>query len=219
MRLAVLASGRGSNLRALLEAGRDGRLDSRVVGVFSDRARAPALAVAREFGVTARAFKPADFADRVAFDDAFFDAVAAIQPDLIVCAGYMRLISDRAVRRFQGKMINIHPSLLPAHPGLDTHARVLAAGDVETGASVHVVTPELDAGPVLAQARVPVHAGDDAAALAERVLGVEHELLVQAVRAIERGELDPASTPPRSMGRTLAAPLQPAAAGELEAIR
>ena len=102
MRLAVLASGRGSNLRALLEAGRDGRLDSRVVGVFSDRARAPALAVAREFGVTARAFKPADFADRVAFDDAFFDAVAAIQPDLIVCAGYMRLISDRAVRRFQG---------------------------------------------------------------------------------------------------------------------
>lgn len=216
MRLAVLASGRGSNLRALLEAGRDGRLDSRVVGVFSDRARAPALAVAREFGVTARAFKPADFADRVAFDDAFFDAVAAIQPDLIVCAGYMRLISDRAVRRFQGKMINIHPSLLPAHPGLDTHARVLAGGDVETGASVHVVTPELDGGPVLAQSRVPVLPGDDAEALAQRVLSVEHELLVQVVSAIERGELDPAADPPRWRGQPLRAPLHAGALGALE---
>jgi phosphoribosylglycinamide formyltransferase-1 len=216
MRLVVLASGRGSNLRALLEAGRDGRLASRVVAVFSDRAQAPALALARESGVSAKAFKPADFADRVAHDEALFEGVAAVQPDLIVCAGYMRLISDRAVRRFQGKMINIHPSLLPAHPGLDTHARVLAAGDAETGASVHVVTPELDGGPVLAQSRVPVRAGDDAAALAARVLDVEHELLVQVVGAIERGELDPASTPPRWQGHALAAPLRAGAAGRLE---
>jgi phosphoribosylglycinamide formyltransferase-1 len=217
MRLAVLASGRGSNLRALLDAGRSGRLASRVVGVFSDRAKAPALAVAREFSVTAEALKPADFADRVAYDAAFFDAVARVQPDLIVCAGYMRLISERAIRRFQGQMINIHPSLLPAYPGLDTHARVLAAGDAETGASVHVVTTELDGGPVLAQSRVPVLAGDDAAALAARVLGVEHELLVQVVGAIERGELDPSATPPRWRGEPLAAPLRAGAAGRLEA--
>jgi phosphoribosylglycinamide formyltransferase 1 len=216
MRLAVLASGRGSNLRALLEASRGGRLASRVVGVFSDRAKAPALAVAREYSVTAEALNPADFADRVAYDDAFFDAVAGVQPDLIVCAGYMRLISDRAVRRFQGKMINIHPSLLPAYPGLDTHARVLASGDAETGASVHVVTPELDGGPVLAQARVPVQAGDDAAALAARVLGVEHELLVQVVGAIERGELDASAVPPRWNGIALTAPLRAGAAGRLE---
>ena len=128
----------------------------------------------------------------------------------------MRLISDRAVRRFQGKMINIHPSLLPAYPGLDTHARVLAAGDAETGASVHVVTTELDGGPVLAQSRVPVRDGDDAAALAGRVLGVEHELLVQVVRAIETGMLDPACEPPRWKGEPLSRPLHPGPRGELE---
>lgn len=216
MRLAVLASGRGSNLRAMLEAGRNGRLASRVVGVFSDRPAAGALSVAREFGVPAHVTRPGDFSARAAFDEALFSAVAAIQPDLIVCAGYMRLISDRAVRRFQGKIINIHPSLLPAYPGLDTHSRVLAAGDAETGASVHVVTPELDGGPVLAQSRVPVHAGDDAAALAQRVLGVEHELLVQVVAAIESGDLDPSMQNPRWRGLPLAAPLRAGAAGNLE---
>lgn len=216
MRLAVLASGRGSNLRALLDAGREGRLASRIVGVFSDRPRAPALAVAREHGVSAEALKPGDFADRVAYDEALFARVAAVQPDLIVCAGYMRLISDRAVRRLQGKMINIHPSLLPAYAGLDTHARVLAAGDAETGASVHVVTPELDGGPVLAQSCVPVRADDDATTLAARVLGVEHELLVQVVRAIERGELDPAATPPRWHDQPLARPLRAGLRGDLE---
>ena len=216
MRLAVLASGRGSNLRALLEAARAGRLQSPVVGVFSDRPAAPALSVARDFGVPAHVTRPADFASRIAFDEALFSDVASVQPDLIVCAGYMRLISERAVRRFQGKMINIHPSLLPAHPGLDTHARVLAGGDVETGASVHVVTPELDGGPVLAQSRVPVLPGDDAEALAQRVLSVEHELLVQVVSAIERGELDPAADPPRWLGQPLGAPLHAGALGALE---
>jgi phosphoribosylglycinamide formyltransferase 1 len=219
MRLVVLASGRGSNLRALLEASRSGRLASTVVKVFSDRAQAPALAVAARHGVPTEVLRPADFANRVAHDEAMFDRIAAIQPDLIVCAGYMRLISDFAVRRFQGKMINIHPSLLPAHRGLDTHSRVLAAGDRETGASVHAVTPELDGGPVLAQARVPVQAGDDAAALAARVLGVEHELLVQVVRAIEQGLLDPATDPPRWQGQSLDAPLRPGVAGDLESVR
>lgn len=216
MRLAVLASGRGSNLRALLEAGRNGRLHASVVGVFSDRPAAPALSVAREFGVPAHVTRPAEFASRPEFDEALFSAVASVQPDLIVCAGYMRLISERAVRRFQGKMINIHPSLLPAHPGLDTHARVLAAGEGETGASVHVVTPELDGGPVLAQSRVPVLPGDDAEALARRVLGVEHELLVQVVAAIERGDLDTQAQPPRWRGLPLATPLRAGATGELE---
>ena len=215
LRLAVLASGRGSNLGALLAAIADGRLQSKVVGVFSDRVAAPALELARHHGIPALALDPGAYSRRADFDEALFNEVAAVQPDLIVCAGYMRLISERAVRRFLGKMINIHPSLLPKYPGLHTHARALAAGDAESGASVHLVIPELDAGAVLAQARVPVLPGDEAGTLATRILGREHPLLVACVAAIERGELE-LSDPLRWQGKTLAAPLQLSARGELE---
>lgn len=189
MRLAVLASGRGSNLRALVGAYDQGLLASSVVGVFSDRPGCAAIAFAAERGITTFAAKPSAFDSREDFDRALFDRVAAIQPDLIICAGYMRLISANAVARFQGRMINIHPSLLPAYPGLDTHARALAAGEREHGASVHLLIPALDAGPVIAQARLPVQPGETASSLANRVLEREHPLLVRCVQAMESGTL------------------------------
>jgi phosphoribosylglycinamide formyltransferase-1 len=181
-RLAVLASGRGSNLQAILDAIAEGSLAARVVGVFSDRARAWALQRARDAGVPARALSPKAHPDRAAFDAALFDAVDEVQPDLIVCAGYMRLIDAAAVEARAGRVINIHPSLLPAFKGLHTHQQALDARAAEHGASVHFVTADLDGGPVIAQARVPVHPGDDAGLLAERVLEREHPLLVETLR-------------------------------------
>lgn len=189
LRIAVLASGRGSNLQALINARDAARLPIELVGVFSDRADAPALERARAASIPAFALAPREFASRREFDAAFFARVDAVQPGLIVCAGYMRLISAAAVRRRPGRMINIHPSLLPRHPGLDTHARALAAGDAEHGASVHFVTPALDAGPVLAQVRVPVHADDTPAILAQRVLAREHALLIGSVALIASGRV------------------------------
>ena len=189
MRLAVLASGRGSNLRALVRAHDQGVLASSVAGVFSDRPLCAAIAFAATCGITTFSAKPSGFDSRELFDRALFDHVAAVQPDLIICAGYMRLISANAVARFEGRMINIHPSLLPDYPGLDTHARVLSAGGREHGASVHLVVPALDAGPVIAQARVPVLPADDSQLLAARVLGVEHPLLVGSLALLTAGRI------------------------------
>ena len=189
LRLAVLASGRGSNLGALLAACADGRIDGTVVGVLSDKPTSGAVTLANESGIHAWAMKPNGFASREAFDAAMFDAIEAVQPDLIVCAGYMRIIGAAAIARFPHRMLNIHPSLLPRHPGLHTHQRALEAGDAEHGASVHIVIPELDAGPVLAQARVPVMADDTAETLAARVLAREHPLLLASVAALARREL------------------------------
>ena len=207
LRIAVLASGRGSNLAALQSACRDVAIDGAIVGVFSDKPDCGAVALAREAGLHAWATKPNGFPTRDAFDTAMFDAIAAVQPDLIVCAGYMRIIGTAAIARFPNRMINIHPSLLPRHPGLRTHERALAAGDAEHGASVHVVIPELDAGPVLAQVRVPVLAGDDPGRLAARVLAREHPLLLATVAAIARGELAMGAGTIRWQGEPLVAPL------------
>ena len=182
LRLAVLASGRGSNLQAILDAIAGGTLNARVVGVFSDRPRAPALQRARDAGTHAQALSPRDFDTRAAFDQALFDAVDAVAPDLIVCAGYMRLIDNCAIAPRPGRIINIHPSLLPAFKGLHTHRQALAAGVAEHGASVHFVTADLDGGPVIAQARVPVLPGDDEASLGARVLMREHPLLLATLR-------------------------------------
>jgi phosphoribosylglycinamide formyltransferase-1 len=204
----VLASGRGSNLRALIQAQERGELDTRIVGVFSDRPACAALALAREHGIPTLAAKPAKFASRQAFDDFMFREIEAVQPDLIVCAGYMRLISESVVRRFPGRMINIHPSLLPKYPGLDTHMRVLEAGDSEHGASVHCVIPALDAGAVIAQARVPVLPGDDADSLAQRVLEREHSVLVQCVKAIADGTIELGTNHIDWRGKPLHSPLR-----------
>ena len=189
MRVAVLASGRGSNLQALIDARAAGRLDVELVAVFSDRAGAVALERARAAGIHAQSLAPKSFATRAAFDTALFAAVAAVQPQLIVCAGYMRIIDDTVVAAHAGRMINIQPSLLPRHRGLRTHEAVLAAGESLHGASVHFVTPELDGGPVIAQAPMAVLAGDTPATLAQRLLPLEHELLVATVGLIAAGRV------------------------------
>jgi phosphoribosylglycinamide formyltransferase 1 len=186
-RLAVLASGRGSNLQAILDAIAAGRLQAEVAGVFSDR---PGCGALQRVAADRRwAAMPARFPDRAAFDEALGDAVAACRPDWVVCAGYLRILGDAFVARFRGRILNIHPSLLPRHRGLRTHARALAAGDRAHGASVHFVTPELDAGAVIAQARLAVAPGESAEALAARVLELEHPLLVATLRLALSGRL------------------------------
>lgn len=189
LRVAVLASGRGSNLGALIEARARGQLDIDIGLVASDRADALALAHARSAGIATVALNPKSFDRRAAFDHALFAEVAKVQPGLIVCAGYMRLISADVVADWLGRMINIHPSLLPAYPGLNTHARVLADGAKEHGASVHFVTADLDAGPVIAQARLAVEADDTPERLAQRLLPLEHQLLVATVARFAAGRL------------------------------
>ncbi|HET9483512.1 MAG TPA: phosphoribosylglycinamide formyltransferase [Xanthomonadales bacterium] len=187
--IAVLASGRGSNLQALIDAMRAGNLPVAITGVFSDKPDAVALERARAAGIPAVALRPKDFPDRASFDRELFAHVAAANPRLIVCAGYMRILSDEVVAANVGRMINIHPSLLPKYPGLRTHARALEAGDAIHGTSVHFVTTELDGGPVLARAEIDVRAGDTPDTLAERLLPVEHRLLVAAVALIARRQV------------------------------
>lgn len=216
LRIAVLASGRGSNLLALIDARSRGELPVDVVGVFSDRPGCLALSVASEAGIPGFAQRPSGFASRAEFDEAMFNRIEAVQPDLIVCAGYMRLISDAAVSRSRGKLINIHPSLLPKYPGLRTHARALAAGDREHGASVHCVIAKLDAGAVIAQARIPVLEGDRPESLANRLLEREHQLLVQTVKAIADGDLDISGNQPRWHGLPIHTPLSSGPNGHLE---
>lgn len=208
LRIAVLASGRGSNLQALLDAIAAGTLDAQIAGVFSDNPAAFALERARTAGVPMCAVRPRDFATRAAYDEHLFSRIDDIQADLIVCAGYMRLVSEREVEARRGRMINIHPSLLPAFKGLRTHEQALAAGALVHGTSVHYVTPELDGGPVIAQARVPVLDGDDAATLAARVLQREHPLLRETVRLLAMRRVTLTAQGVCLDGRPLPAPLQ-----------
>lgn len=208
LRVAVLASGRGSNLQALIDAVAQGTLAAELVGVFSDKAEAFALERARAAGIAACALSPAGFTNREDFDQALFERVDAVAPDLVVCAGYMRLLSAPVVNARLGRMINIHPSLLPRFKGLHTHRRALKAGVDEHGASVHYLTAELDGGPVIAQARVPVLPGDDEDSLAARVIAREHPLLVETVRWIAAGRLRLGATGIHLDSSPLADPLQ-----------
>lgn len=212
LRLAVLASGHGSNLQAIADAIACGRLTAELVGVFSDKPDAFALERARRIGVPAVVARPRDFANRLLHDEHLFGLVDAARPDIIVCAGYMRLLSELAVTPRLGRIINIHPSLLPAFKGLRTHQQALDAGVAVHGASVHYVTPELDGGPVIAQARVPVEPGDDAERLAQRVLAREHPLLLATLGVLAEGRVRLVGTAGESRvevdGRTLSAPLQ-----------
>lgn len=182
-----MVSGRGSNLQAILDAIADGGLDADIVGVFSDKPACTALMRVDERLRWSRDAKA--YAERSAFDTELGDAVAASQPDWVVCAGYMRILGGGFVHRFADRLINIHPSLLPKYPGLHTHRRALEAGDAEHGASVHWVIPQLDAGQVIAQTRVPILPGDDAASLATRLLPAEHALLVSVLFDAVRGAL------------------------------
>ncbi|MDQ7997593.1 MAG: phosphoribosylglycinamide formyltransferase [Luteibacter sp.] len=185
LRVAALASGRGSNLAALIAA----RLPVEFVLVGSDKARAGALTVAAQAGIPTVSLHPGDFATRADFDRALFGHVAASGADLLVLAGYMRIVDADVVAAWEGRAINVHPSLLPKYRGLHTHRQCLEAGDAEHGASVHFVTAELDGGPVVAQARIPVLPGDTEISLAERLLVEEHKLLPAVVAAIASGRL------------------------------
>ncbi|MCC6869652.1 MAG: phosphoribosylglycinamide formyltransferase [Burkholderiales bacterium] len=181
-RIVVLVSGRGSNLAALLAAqARDALGGGRIVRVLANRPRAGGLAIAAAHGVPTEVVDHQDYAERPAFDAALGDVLAATAPDLVVLAGFMRVLGAAFIDRFAGRMLNIHPSLLPSFPGLHTHRRALAEGVRVHGCTVHFVTPDVDVGPIVAQAAVPVHDDDDEASLAARVLVAEHALLPKAV--------------------------------------
>jgi phosphoribosylglycinamide formyltransferase-1 len=188
-RIAVLISGRGSNLSALLEAQRATTLGGRIVRVVSSRSEAPGLALANSHGVEAIAIDPRAHATRDAFDAVLAGTVRECRPDLVVLAGFMRVLGAAFVREFDGRLINIHPSLLPLYPGLHTHRRALADGVRIHGCTVHFVTQDVDVGPIIAQGAVPVHDDDDEGTLAARVLAVEHVLLPAAVRWFCAGQL------------------------------
>jgi phosphoribosylglycinamide formyltransferase-1 len=181
--IIVLISGRGSNMQALLHE----RLP--ITAVISNRADARGLATAVQHDVPTEVVPHREFASREAFDKALAAAVERFSPRLVVLAGFMRVLTPAFVERFAGRLINIHPSLLPAFPGLDTHERALAAGVKLHGCTVHFVTAELDHGPIIIQAAVPVHAGDTAAVLAARVLRQEHVIYPRAVRWFLDGRL------------------------------
>ncbi|TVQ36427.1 MAG: phosphoribosylglycinamide formyltransferase [Wenzhouxiangella sp.] len=175
-RLVVLLSGRGTNFTALQQAIEGGWLKADIRAAISDR-DAAGLALAEDLGMDTVRVDRRRHPDRSSFESSLATAVAGYAPDWIVLAGFMRVLSPGFVEQFSGRMINIHPSLLPKYRGLETHARALAAGDSEHGASVHFVTPELDGGPVISQVRLPVLAGDDPERLADRLLPLEHRLL------------------------------------------
>ena len=187
-RLVVLISGRGSNLQALL-SGSDHGVVYRVEAVISNRADAGGLALAREAGIATHVLSHRDFASRDDFDAGLMALIDHHAPDLVVLAGFMRILTDAFVNRYAGCLMNIHPSLLPAFPGLDTHARAIEAGCRLHGATVHFVTPQLDHGPVIAQAAVEVRHDDTPGSLAARVLQREHDILPAAVSAFARGHL------------------------------
>lgn len=208
MPLVVLASGRGNTFAALLAAQQSGRLAIEIRAVLADKRMAPVLGLAEDAGIATVALRPRDYPDRVAFDLALFAKVAGFAPDLIVLAGYMRVIDASVVAQWRGRMINLHPSLLPKYPGLHTHELALAAGDREHGASIHFVTEELDAGPLIAQVRLPVRAGETAESLATRLRPLEQELLVGVVKLIAAGRLLYTAAGPALDGRTLDTALQ-----------
>lgn len=184
MSVAILISGRGSNMRALVEAGVP------VAAVIGNRADAAGLEFARARRLPTAVVAHTAYPSRETFDAALAAEIDRCAPRLVVLAGFMRILAPAFVRRYEGRLLNIHPSLLPAFPGLHTHARALAAGVKIHGATVHFVTPELDHGPVVIQAAVPVLPGDDEGALAERVLAQEHRIYPQAVRWFLEGKLE-----------------------------
>lgn len=188
-RIVVLVSGNGSNLQAILDACQQGRINGSVAAVFSNKADAYGLERAREKGVPAHALAASQFADREAFDRQLMLEIDAYAPDLVVLAGYMRILSPAFVQRYAGRMLNIHPSLLPKYPGLHTHRQAIENGDDEHGTSVHFVTEELDGGPVILQAKVPVFSEDTEADVTARVQHQEHAIYPLVVSWFIEGRL------------------------------
>ncbi|MFN7410215.1 MAG: phosphoribosylglycinamide formyltransferase [Pseudomonadota bacterium] len=187
--IVILISGRGSNMEALVQRCAAEGWPARVAAVVSNRPDASGLAFAAAHGVPTAVVDHRAYPDRAAFDAALAQAIDAFAPDLLVLAGFMRILTPGFVQHYAGRLLNIHPSLLPAFPGLHTHRRALEAGCKLAGATVHFVTPELDHGPIVLQAAVPVHPGDDEHTLAQRVLASEHVIYPLAVRWFVEGQL------------------------------
>ncbi|WP_215800760.1 phosphoribosylglycinamide formyltransferase [Pantoea dispersa] len=188
-KLVVLISGNGSNLQSILDACESGRINGSVAAVFSNKASAYGLTRAQQASVPAHALSAQDFPDRDAFDRQLMQQIDAYAPDLVVLAGYMRILSPAFVAHYHDRLLNIHPSLLPKYPGLHTHRQALANGDAEHGTSVHFVTDELDGGPIILQARVPVFADDDEAEISARVQHQEHAIYPLVISWFVEGRL------------------------------
>ena len=187
--VVVLLSGTGSNLQALIDSTRTGNSPVRIAAVISNRSDAYGLQRARDAGIDTRSLDHKAFDGREAFDSALIELIDAFKPKLVVLAGFMRILSADFVRHYEGRLLNIHPSLLPKYKGMHTHQRALDAGDSEHGCSVHFVTEELDGGPLVVQAVVPVESGDSAQTLAQRVHTQEHRIYPLAVRWFAEGRL------------------------------
>ncbi len=207
-RAVVLVSGRGRNLQALLAARVAGTLPLDIARVFTNRPAIPALDIAAQANVPATVLRPRGFASRAAFDAALAERIAAENPDWVVLAGYMRILDSAFVQQFAGRLVNIHPSLLPRHRGLDTHRRALAAGDARHGATVHFVTADLDAGRGILQGSIAVAAQDTPTTLADRVMQrVETRIYPQALGWLASGRVDFADGRVRMDNRPLEAPI------------
>ena len=188
-RTAILISGSGTNLQAFIDRQRDGELDAELVAVASNRADAYGLQRAAEAGIDTLCIRHRDFDDREAFDRALAAELERYEPDLLVLAGFMRILSPWFVQRFEGRILNIHPALLPKYPGLDTHARAIAAGDTHHGSTVHFVTDELDGGPRILAGRLEIDAADTADSLQSRVQHLEHRIFPLAAQWFAEGRL------------------------------
>jgi len=189
IRLVVLISGNGSNLQAIIDNISTHQLPAEIVAVISNKANAYGLERAKKAGIEHRVLSHLDYADRQQYDQALQALIDGYQPDLIILAGFMRILSNEFVEHYLNKMMNIHPSLLPKYKGLNTHQRALDAGDREHGCSVHFVTPELDDGPVILQATVPIEEDDTAETLAQRVHEQEHRIYPEAIRLFAENKL------------------------------
>lgn len=188
-RFVILISGRGSNMQTIVDTIERERLPAQVCAVLSNRADAAGLTWARERGIDAAAVPHRDYATREAFDQALAAAIDEHDPDYVLLAGFMRVLTPGFVERYEGRLLNIHPSLLPSFPGLHTHQQALTLGIQWHGCTVHFVTAQLDHGPIVAQGIVPVMAGDDPDALATRLLAVEHKMYAQVVRWLAEGRV------------------------------
>ncbi len=185
----VLISGSGSNLQAIIDATKAGDLPLEIKAVISNRPNAKGLERAQQAGIHTEVLDHTQFADRPTFDQALQPLIDRYQPELLILAGFMRILTPEFVRHYHGRMLNIHPSLLPKYAGLHTHRRAIEEGDKEHGASIHFVTEELDGGPVILQGKVPVLAEDTAEKLAKRVLEIEHKIYPLAIQWFSEGRL------------------------------
>ena len=208
LKAAVLISGTGSNLKALIDAVRQNGLNLDIVRVVSNREAAPGLNHARAAGIPTSVISHTDFPNRQAHDAAVMDVLRLDGVELVVLAGYMRILSEHFTREYSGRMINLHPALLPLYKGLDTYNRVLQAGDSETGASIHFVTEGLDSGPVISQIKIPVLPSDDATSLAARLGPMEHKLVVATVELFCKREVHYEHGQVFFQGRAIEQPLQ-----------